>query len=133
MTLILAIWAAVGPLVGIAIGHYLVRSWERKRWLADNRKEEYRRVLAAVNKLNEFMIDYHATHYIDNEAFKQAIKDTQMAVNTSLFTSDIHDDVLIGVLQTAVKFANGGSFDDYIQEYWKSVKLILAAAKKNAL
>ena len=46
-----AIWAAVGPLVGIAVGHYLVRSWERRRWLADNRKEEFKQVLVALNNV----------------------------------------------------------------------------------
>jgi hypothetical protein len=44
----LGIWAAVGPLVGIALGHFLTRSWQHKQWLLDRRKEEWRELLTAL-------------------------------------------------------------------------------------
>jgi hypothetical protein len=49
-TVILAIWAAVGPLVGIYVGHHLLRSQQRRQWLADNRIQEWREVITTLNK-----------------------------------------------------------------------------------
>ena len=49
-TIILAIWAAVGPLVGIYVGHHLLRSQHRRQWLADNRIQEWREVITTLNK-----------------------------------------------------------------------------------
>jgi hypothetical protein len=48
VTLFLTIWVPLGPLVGLAIGHYLSRSQQRKHWIADNAKEEYRELLGAL-------------------------------------------------------------------------------------
>jgi hypothetical protein len=49
ITLILAIWATIGPLVGIVAGHYLTRSWQREQWLLDQRKNEIRELIAALD------------------------------------------------------------------------------------
>jgi len=49
ITLILAIWAPIGPLVGIVAGHYLTRSWQREQWLLDQRKNEIRELIAALD------------------------------------------------------------------------------------
>jgi hypothetical protein len=48
LTVILAIWAAVGPLVGIFIGNHLVRSFQRRQWLADERIKEWRELLTVL-------------------------------------------------------------------------------------
>ena len=48
MTVFLTLWAAIGPVAGIFIGHLLARSWERRKWLADNKRDEYREVLKAL-------------------------------------------------------------------------------------
>ena len=47
-TIALSIWATVGPLAGVMIGHFLTRSWQRKQWLLDRRKEEWRELLTAL-------------------------------------------------------------------------------------
>jgi hypothetical protein len=47
-TLLLAMWAAAGPLVGILIGHFLSRSQQRKQWVADNEVKEWREVLTTL-------------------------------------------------------------------------------------
>lgn len=44
----LAIWAYIGPLVGIAFGHWLSRAWQFKQWKLENRRQEYREVLTAL-------------------------------------------------------------------------------------
>jgi hypothetical protein len=139
VTVLLTIWALIGPLAGLLIGHYLVRSWERRRWLADNRKEEYRRLLTALNKLNILTIDWHRSDLSDRAAKVQPIKETldeaSMAFNTSLFITDFLEQSKVAgdLIAMSKKLVNGGSFDDYHKEYWRVVNLILGAAKKSAL
>jgi len=50
ITLVLACWAAIGPLLGIAIGQYLTKSWQREQWTLDNKKQEYRELLAILTR-----------------------------------------------------------------------------------
>jgi hypothetical protein len=35
-------WGVVGPLVGVVIGAGLARSWQRKQWVPQSKKAEYR-------------------------------------------------------------------------------------------
>jgi hypothetical protein len=44
------VWAVAGPLVGVLIGAYIANRNQRMQWIEDNKKEEYREVLAAMNK-----------------------------------------------------------------------------------
>lgn len=44
-----AIWAAVGPLVGVIIGGILAAWWQRRHWILDNKKVEYRELLDALH------------------------------------------------------------------------------------
>jgi hypothetical protein len=48
-TIILSVWGAVGPVVGIFIGHRLTRDWQKKQWILDNKKEEYRDVIHTLS------------------------------------------------------------------------------------
>lgn len=48
LTIALGIWAAVGPIVGILLGHFLTRSWQREQWLRDKRNEEWHELLTAL-------------------------------------------------------------------------------------
>lgn len=41
-------WTAIGPLFGVLVGALLARSWDRRKWLNDNRKQEYRELLTAL-------------------------------------------------------------------------------------
>jgi hypothetical protein len=47
-TIILGIWAAVGPLVGIRYGQELAKRWQKEHWIAQNRKQEFQEVLEAI-------------------------------------------------------------------------------------
>jgi hypothetical protein len=38
----------IAPLVGIFVGHYLSRSWQREQWFRDKRYEDYQAVLSAL-------------------------------------------------------------------------------------
>lgn len=48
LTIALGIWAAAGPIVGILLGHFLTRSWQREQWLRDKRNEEWHELLTAL-------------------------------------------------------------------------------------
>lgn len=48
LTIALGIWAAIGPLLGIFVGHFLTRSWQREQARLDNIKAEYRELLTAL-------------------------------------------------------------------------------------
>lgn len=120
VTVFLTIWAAVGPLA---------------RWLADNRKIEFRRVLAALNKINILMIELHNSGIGNPLAVKEAMDQSTEALNTSLFINDFleHSQVAGDIVNAVKKLNNGGSFDDYQKEYWKAINLILDAASKSTL
>ena len=47
-TLALVLWGVIAPLVGILVGHYLSRSWQREQWFRDKRYEDYQAVLSAT-------------------------------------------------------------------------------------
>ncbi|MGO9776024.1 MAG: hypothetical protein ACLQGT_13145 [Terracidiphilus sp.] len=47
-TLALVLWGVIAPLVGILVGHYLSRSWQREQWFRDKRYEDYQAVLSAI-------------------------------------------------------------------------------------
>jgi uncharacterized membrane-anchored protein YhcB (DUF1043 family) len=44
------VWAAIGPLIGVLVGAWLTARWQRKRWIQDNKRAEYREVLDALQK-----------------------------------------------------------------------------------
>jgi hypothetical protein len=60
-TIILAIWGAVGPLVGIYIGHQLLRDQHRRQWLADNKIQEWREVITTLQRSLVTIVQYDAT------------------------------------------------------------------------
>jgi hypothetical protein len=41
-------WSAVGPLVGVLIGAWLARAWDREKWEKENRKEECRELIKTI-------------------------------------------------------------------------------------
>jgi hypothetical protein len=54
-------WAAIGPLIGVLVGAYLTGRRQKRDWLADNKKEEYRELLSAMTKALSANIELHAT------------------------------------------------------------------------
>jgi heme exporter protein D len=43
-----AVWAGVGPLIGVLVGGFLTSRIQRRHWLADNKKQEYRELLSVM-------------------------------------------------------------------------------------
>jgi len=46
----LTAWAMVGPLVGVMLGSYLSLRNQRKQWVLDNKKQEYRELLTTLSE-----------------------------------------------------------------------------------
>jgi hypothetical protein len=46
--LIVACVGISGTVVGIAIGHFLVRDWDRRKWLLDRRNEEFKELMTVI-------------------------------------------------------------------------------------
>jgi hypothetical protein len=44
----LNVWAIVGPLVGIFLGSWLTTKNQRRHWLLDNKRSEYRELLTTI-------------------------------------------------------------------------------------
>ena len=91
-TLLLTIWAVAGPLVGILFGHYLITSWQRRQWLADNRLQEWRELIAAI------MTAFTAIAKIsqlspDGEVLRRLQEDGSRAIEVIGNRVFIHEDV----------------------------------------
>jgi hypothetical protein len=49
-TIILAIWAALGPIVGVWIGAHIADRNQRRQWIGNCKKEEYRELISVLTK-----------------------------------------------------------------------------------
>ena len=54
------IWGVAGPLVGVWVGAYLAGRQQKREWLAANKKEEYREVVAAITKALSAYVQIYA-------------------------------------------------------------------------
>src|SRR4029077_15758703 len=50
MRIFLNIWAAVGPLMGVALGGWLTMRNQRMLWILDNKRSEYRKLLSTITR-----------------------------------------------------------------------------------
>jgi hypothetical protein len=51
------ILAGIGSFVGIGIGAYLTRSWDQRKWLSENRRDECRELLTALTNAVASLIE----------------------------------------------------------------------------
>src|SRR5713226_4251307 len=51
LKVVMTIWAAVGPLLGVALGSYLSTRTQRRHWVMDNKKQEYRELLTIRDRI----------------------------------------------------------------------------------
>ncbi|HXM94197.1 MAG TPA: hypothetical protein VOA64_08090 [Candidatus Dormibacteraeota bacterium] len=95
VTVFLGIWAAVGPLVGIYIGHHLLRSQQRRQWLADNRMQEWREIITTLQKSLVLITQFDAARNLstieEKKAAMPAVLDARAAalsvLNNRLFVA----------------------------------------------
>jgi hypothetical protein len=131
MQLFLTIWGVVGPMAGVGFGHYLSASSERKRWIADNEKDEYRKLLAALTKVNLALCSLRSGHE-NLQPIYEALSEFSQACGTCLFVNDfLEKSKLGGEIHEAVQLAlKGGDFKDFQKKYWAAVHELIASAKR---
>ena len=49
-------WISFGPLAGVLVGAWLARSWDKQKWMNDNRKQECQELLAAISHAETLLI-----------------------------------------------------------------------------
>ena len=49
-SVIVRAWSGIGPLVGVAVGAWLTRSWQRKQWTLEAKRTEYRELIGTLSK-----------------------------------------------------------------------------------
>lgn len=59
-TIILGIWAALGPLVGVRYGNELTTRSQKRHWTSDNVKQECRELISAMANTFTIFIPYYA-------------------------------------------------------------------------
>jgi|ERR1700733_1051519 len=131
VTVFLTMWGVIGPIVGLLTGHYLSTSAQRKRWIADNQKDEYRKLLAALTKINVALLDLH-TGNGDLETLNDGMSEFSQATNTCLFISEFLEKskVLDEIKQAVQSFITVDDVQSYQGRYWNAVNQIIASAKK---
>lgn len=71
-------WSGVGPLVGVVIGAWLSRSWQRKQWELDGKKAEYRELLSTLSESFHQIATYQR-HTVQPPEMRQAISKAEVA------------------------------------------------------
>jgi hypothetical protein len=74
LTIALGVWAAIGPLIGIYLGHFLSRSWQQKQWLLDRRKEEWRELLTALAESLRVSLKFYPARVLSGEEERQIVE-----------------------------------------------------------
>jgi hypothetical protein len=67
------IWAAIGPLIGVALGVWLTARLQHRLWALDNKKAEYGKVLEKVATYRYKLLNWLALHRPDVTARELAI------------------------------------------------------------
>ena len=105
------VWAAVGPLVGVAVGAWLSARWQRQKWILDNKTEEFRSLFDALSSYRSVLIEYHTLYksvMVAVSAQKKYDDDVAFARATDLVTNTFADRIF-----TRQSILNSGARDDW--------------------
>ena len=98
-TIVLAVWGAIGPLVGVRYGHELAKKSQREHWVNDNAKQEYRELVSVLFQSANIAIANRTlgreTTQAENDKEFEADSAFLEAVNTRLFIRQFVEDAKI--------------------------------------
>ena len=111
-----AIWAAIGPLIGVIVRGLLTAWWQRRQWILDNKAREYREALDALEAYRRNLVNLLAT-----QAYVPISRNTGQAA-TALRQSQVHlDNVLVDRIFTLDAVARSGVRDDLMRFYQSQI------------
>ena len=64
MQIFLNIWAVCGPLFGILLGSWLATKTQRKHWILDNKRDEYRQLLTTIADAGSSLVVHYGAYPI---------------------------------------------------------------------
>ena len=93
-TLIVSAVGIGGALSGIIIGHFLTRSSQHRQWLRDNRKQEFKEVVASLaNVVIEHMIFVHSQGSRLPQSEQEHLSSMKVVYQTLAGRIFIHEDL----------------------------------------
>jgi len=120
----------VSGFVGILLGSFLTRRARRREWIAENQKNEYKELLAAITDVHLIVIKTFTANAPLND-LEQAISKLTRVVNSCLFITSfleetkVPDDFRLGVQQLYAT----RDLHRFQDEHWKRVNKIVDTAR----
>jgi hypothetical protein len=138
ITVGLTVWGVVVPLVALAYGHHLVTASQRKQWVLDNKRQEYRELLSTLSQ-SAYYILRNSPHLgfgiISAKTGEQERKADEADVEARRIIHDrifiagtIQDEKILERWQLLMAEGNGSKF----QSDWRDLhETLLKMARKN--
>jgi hypothetical protein len=123
-------WPAVGPLAGILIGAYLTRSWDRRKWLSENRRDECRELLTALTNATAALIEESQTIVAFDSTDKMANREPYLLSLRTLQDRIFIAEDIAGIklfdrwgesVKALLKTGNVHAFEDTFEEIRKEI------------
>lgn len=78
------LWAVGGPLLGVLVGAYVANRNQKKHWVADNKKEEYRELLSVMTKAKTLYSSVNAGLIEAGPERENALNSAMLNVNETI-------------------------------------------------
>jgi len=104
-TIVLGVWAAVGPLVGVRYGNELSQRSTRRQWLADERTKEWRELLGTLTKSLATIVRCSVaerTFEVRNEELVATVAATEVLTNRLFIAQEVRRRQLLARWSEAV-------------------------------
>jgi hypothetical protein len=121
-TIILAIWGAVGPLIGVRYGQELAKRWQREQWIRENRKEECRELLAAIYEQSLPSVQILTSEEISSRANLSRILESRIFIAEDLARLNVRQRWYDMFNNTAHKKASRDEYQKLREELLQEIK-----------
>jgi hypothetical protein len=91
-SLVIAAVGITGTLAGAVVNNFLGRSWQKKQWVLDNKKQEYRELLSSMAKTERLIRESRATGVaiegVELRAAWESENETWRVIQDRIFIAD---------------------------------------------